>query len=94
MALGIMFATRVLPVLIIVLSSVVLPWFQRTYLIGGFSGKNFNQTNVDNCDVIYPDKLIGCEDIHVYNSISGPLMFMGCVDKLEDQLVSTILPPS
>ena len=40
-----------------------------------------------NWDIIYPDKLIGCEDLHAYNADSGPMIFTGCVEKLEHQLV-------
>jgi hypothetical protein len=82
-----LFITRLFPVLILLTATYVIPWCKRTYEIFGFSGKNFQQTDVSNCDIIYPDKLIGCEDLHVYRGDKGPMIFAGCVEKLEHQLV-------
>jgi hypothetical protein len=86
-----LFLSRALPFLFLLIGTYVVPWFQRTYLIAGFSGANFQQTDVSRCDIIYPDKLIGCEDLHVYNAASGPMIFAGCAQSLQDQLV---FPPS
>jgi len=82
-----LFLSRLMPVLLILTTTYIIPWAKRTYLIFGFSGKNFEQTDMTNWDIIYPDKLIGCEDLHVYNADSGPMIFTGCVEKLEHQLV-------
>ena len=30
---------------------------------------------------------MGCEDLHVYNAPSGPMIFTGCVEKISDQYV-------
>lgn len=83
--------SRALPFVFLLIGTYVIPWFQRTYLIGGFSGANFQQTDVSQCDIVYPDKLIGCEDLHVYNAASGPMIFMGCAEKLQDQFVPSIM---
>jgi hypothetical protein len=87
--IGSLLTSRFFPILTIVSIAYVIPWVQRTYLIFGFSGKNFQQTDVSNCAIIHPDILIGCEDIHVYNAESGPMIFAGCVNKIHDQLVLT-----
>jgi len=79
--------SRLFPIIILLLTTFVIPWCKRTYVIFGLSGANFQQTDVSNCDIIYPDKLIGCEDLHVYQGEKGPMIFTGCVEKLEHQLV-------
>ena len=79
---------RVIPVLLMAASSFVVPWIARTYLITGLNGVNFEQTDVSQCEVIHQDTLVGCEDLHVYNAPSGPMIFTGCVEKLSDQFVS------
>jgi hypothetical protein len=84
-----MFLTRFLPVLTMLTFTYVKPWVQRTYLIFGLSGKNFQQTDMSRCDVVHPSILIGCEDLHVYNAGSGPMIFTGCVEKIEDQFVTS-----
>ena|SRR5579859_3088956 len=83
-----LFLSRLLPFVFLLIGTYVIPWFQRTYLIGGFSGANFQQTDVSQCDIIYPDKLIGCEDLHVYHSSSGPMVFAGCAESLKDRYVT------
>jgi hypothetical protein len=87
MALGLVFATRILPVLLVLTTTVIVPWCQRTFLISGLSGKNFAQTNVEGCEIVYPGELVGCEDLHVYEGGEGPLIFTGCVETLRDRLV-------
>jgi hypothetical protein len=69
-------------------SSFILPWITKTSLITGLTGANFEQTDVSQCQVIHRDTLIGCEDLHVYNAPSGPMIFTGCVEKISDQFVS------
>ena len=86
-SIGSLIASRVLPLLLIITSTYLVPWIQRKYLISGLSGKNFQQSDISHCDVIYPDKLTGCEDIHVYNGPSGPQIFAGCAEKVDDRYV-------
>jgi len=88
---GVMLA-RTMPFLVLIISTYLIPWAKRTYLITGLSGKNFNQTDVSNCQVIYPQKLVGCEDLHVYHGPDGPIMFTGCFEKITDPFVAS--PPS
>jgi hypothetical protein len=83
-----LFLSRALPIIVMVLFTYVVPHFKRTYLITGLSGKNFQQTDVSHCQYVHTDTLIGCEDLHVYNAPSGPLIFTGCVEKLSDQFVA------
>ena len=82
--------SRVLPIVIMVVITYIVPYVQRTYLITGLSGKNFQQTDVSQCDVVHRDTLIGCEDLHVYDAPSGPMIFAGCVDKISDQFVAPV----
>jgi hypothetical protein len=86
-SIGSLLTSRLLPVITILCFAYVVPWVQRTYLLFGYSGKNFQQSDVSNCQVIHPDTLIGCEDLHVYQAASGPMIFTGCVNSLMDQLV-------
>ena len=79
---------RIVPVFLVVGSSFVLPWIAKTALITGLNGVNFEQTDVSQCEVIHQDTLMGCEDLHVYNAPSGPMIFTGCVEKFSDQFVS------
>ena len=79
---------RIIPVFLMVGFSFILPWIAKTYLITGLSGVNFEQTDVSQCEVIHRDTLVGCEDLHVYNAPSGPMIFTGCVEKISDQFVS------
>src|SRR2546423_10234759 len=85
-----LFLSRLIPFLFLLIGTYIVPWFQRTYLITGFSGANFQQTDVSQCDIIYPDKLIGCEDLHVYSTDSGHMIFAGCAENLQDQFVPLI----
>lgn len=85
-----LFLSRAIPFLFLLIGTFVVPWFQRTYLIAGYSGANFHQTDVSQCDIIYPDKLIGCEDLHVYSADSGSMIFAGCAENLQDQFVPLI----
>ena len=78
---------RIIPVFLMVGSSFILPWIAKTYLITGLSGLNFKQTDVSQCEVLHRDTLMGCEDLHVYNAPSGPMIFTGCVEKISDQYV-------
>src|SRR5271169_362976 len=82
-----MMLTRLIPVGIMVSAAYFIPYAQRSYLITGMSGDNFQQTDVSQCDVLHTDTLIGCEDLHLYNAPSGPMIFTGCVDKITDQFV-------
>ena len=80
--------SRLLPVIVVIASTYLVPWYQRIQLIHGKTGKNFVQTDVSRCEIVYQDKLIGCEDLHVYKHEGGEAeIFMGCVEKLEHQLV-------
>ena|SRR5271155_30049 len=83
-----LFLSRALPIIVMVVFTYVVPHFKRSYLITGLSGKNFQQTDVSHCQSVHTDTLIGCEDLHVYNAPSGPLIFTGCVEKLSDQFVA------
>jgi len=83
--------SRALPIVVMVVATYIVPHFQRSYLITGMSGKNFQQTDVSQCDVVHRDTLMGCEDLHTYNTPSGPMIFTGCVEKMADQFV--LLPP-
>jgi hypothetical protein len=85
--IGSLLTSRFLPILILVATTYLLPYLQRKYLISGLSGKNFKQSDTSNCNVIYPDKLIGCEDLHVYKSPSGPQIFTACAESIDDQYV-------
>ena len=85
-----LFLSRALPIIVMVIFTYVVPHFKRSYLITGLSGKNFHQTDVSHCQKVHTDTLIGCEDLHVYNGPSGPLIFTGCVEKLSDQFVRAI----
>jgi hypothetical protein len=87
-SIGSLIASRVLPLLLVITSTYLVPWIQRKYLISGLSGKNFQQSEISHCNVIYPDKLTGCEDIHVYNAPTGPQIFAGCAEKIDDRYVS------
>lgn len=79
---------RLFPLGVILVAVYVVPWATRMYLISGLSGKNFSQTDVSNCDIIYPATLLGCEDLHVYpDGPNGPMIFTGCASKFEDQFV-------
>jgi hypothetical protein len=78
---------RLIPIFIMISVSYIIPHAQRIYLTRGYNGKNFAQTDVSQCEIIYPEKLIGCEDIHVYETPSGPLLFTACAEELQDQLV-------
>src|SRR5277367_2951290 len=86
-----LFLSRALPIIVMVMFTYVVPHFKRSYLITGLSGKNFQQTDVSHCQYVHTDTLIGCEDLHVYNAPSGPLIFTGCVEKLSDQFVVSIV---
>ena len=92
-SMGLLLLSRILPVFLMVGSAYILPWASKTYLITGLSGANFQQTDVSNCDIIYPDVLVGCEDVHVYNAPSGPMIFTGCVEKITDQFVLSLSSP-
>ena len=78
---------RIIPVFLMVAATYLVPWLARTYLLTGYSGANFNQTDVNHCERIHQDVLFGCEDLHVYNAPSGPMIFTGCVEKITDQFV-------
>lgn len=84
---------RTIPFLVLIVSTYLVPWAKRTYLITGLSGKNFHQTDVSNCQVIYPQKLVGCEDLHVYDGPDGPMVFTGCFEKITDTFVRPSLWP-
>lgn len=73
--------------LLMVAGTYLVPWIAKVSLITGLNGRNFQQSDVRHCEIIHQDTLIGCEDLHVYNAESGPVIFTGCVEKLSDQFV-------
>jgi hypothetical protein len=79
--------SRIAPVFLMVAGTFLVPWVAKLYLIAGINGQNFQQSDMGHCEVIHQDTLIGCEDLHVYNAESGPIIFTGCAEKLSDQFV-------
>ncbi|KAL0483837.1 hypothetical protein AKO1_014016 [Acrasis kona] len=49
----------------------------RLYEIAGF-GRQIKQINTNNCNVEFPRKLQGCEDILVFNVDTNPSILLGC----------------
>jgi hypothetical protein len=87
-SMGSLLSSRLLPLAVVLGSTYIIPWAQRAYVLSGYSGKNFAQTDVSNCEIIHKDTLIGCEDIHLYNSDEGnPLIFAACAERIEDRFV-------
>ena len=66
--------------------SIVLPYFYRTYILFGF---NRADTEISNgCKALYPDKLIGCEDMHMVNTPHGQVIYLGCANSLSQRVVN------
>jgi hypothetical protein len=82
-----MMLARMFPFLIMIISTYIFPWGKRSYLITGMSGKNFQQSEIGHCENLYVDRLVGCEDLHVYQGPEGPMIFTGCSATLQDRMV-------
>ena len=62
--------------------STIFPYLKRSYIIFGIR-RNEGQLNADQCTPLFPDKFLGCEDIHALHTDRGSFIYLACSRDLD-----------